>query len=294
MVKAISRPPSSMPLEATLPGQHGRQLWRLRLSRRSSQTPLKLLEQVAGKSRRELRIRESALCKGRSCVAAGAYWRLEEFEGPGALDSVTNAKNAGFEDGVAFCLPGPNMGALPSTKSLNRAVHFAGGRLKASMEHVDASYTVELWFWNGLPTDARPVTGYLLSFGSQDAGKTSGDSIGIGGAGRSPGRLFFSSLNAASTILHGQIEIALKTWHHLALVRDRRRVSLHIDGRGKPDLSGDVEPAITNQPAILWIGGRSQRDSNFEGKLDEVALFNRALSAQEIAEHVRAARSTGE
>jgi Concanavalin A-like lectin/glucanases superfamily len=254
-------------------------------------TVLELLEQVAGKPRRAVRLHEGTYAKAVLASRPVAYWRLEDFEGPSALDSVTNEKNARFEDSAAFYLPGPNMGGLSSTKSLNHAVHFAGGRLRASVDHVDASYTVELWFWNGLPTDARPVTGYVLSFGSQDTGRKSGDSIGIGGAGTASGRLFFSSLSAASTVLRGKTEIAFKTWHHLALVRDRRRVSLHIDGRAEPELSGDVEPAITNQPAILWIGGRSRGDSNFEGKLDEIAVFDRALSAREIAEHAQAARS---
>ena len=32
-----------------------------------------------------------------------------------------------------------------------------------------------------------------------------------------------------------------------------------------------------------FIGGRSDNDSNWEGRLDEVAVFNRALSASEVA-----------
>jgi hypothetical protein len=90
--------------------------------------------------------------------------------------------------------------------------------------------------------------------------------------------------------LRGKTGVGVKTWHHLALVRDRRRVSLHVDGQAEPELSGDVERAITNQPMSLWIGGRSLGDSNFEGKLDEVTVFDRALAPQEIAKHVQAAR----
>ena len=31
------------------------------------------------------------------------------------------------------------------------------------------SYSVELWFWNGLPTGVRPITGHLLSFDNQQS-----------------------------------------------------------------------------------------------------------------------------
>ena len=33
----------------------------------------------------------------------------------------------------------------------------------------------------------------------------------------------------------------------------------------------------------LFVGGRCDSDSNFEGRLDEAALYDRALSADEVA-----------
>jgi hypothetical protein len=35
-------------------------------------------------------------------------------------------------------------------------------------------------------------------------------------------------------------------------------------------------------PAVFF-GGRSDNDSNWEGRLDEIAVFDRALSAAEVA-----------
>ena len=32
-----------------------------------------------------------------------------------------------------------------------------------------------------------------------------------------------------------------------------------------------------------FFGGRSDNDSNWEGRLDEIAIFNRALNAGEVA-----------
>ena len=47
----------------------------------------------------------------------------------------------------------------------NRAVHFAGGHLHASLDDLDDEYSVSLWFWNGLPADVRQVTGTLFARG---------------------------------------------------------------------------------------------------------------------------------
>jgi hypothetical protein len=40
----------------------------------------------------------------------------------------------------------------------------------------------------------------------------------------------------------------------------------------------------------LFFGGRNDKAFGFEGRLDEAALFNRALSAKEIADHVAGAQ----
>ena len=39
----------------------------------------------------------------------------------------------------------------------------------------------------------------------------------------------------------------------------------------------------------LFFGGRNDKAFGFEGRLDEAALYNRALSAKEIADHFAAA-----
>jgi Concanavalin A-like lectin/glucanases superfamily len=253
-------------------------------------TVLGLLELVAGKPRRTSRLPESSYAKAVIASRPLGYWRMDDIQGPSAFDTVANAANADFEDGVAFYVLGINMRGQSSPRSLNRAVHFAGGRLKARLDHVDASYTIELWFWNGLPTDARAVTGYLISVNSENAGKMPGDAIGIGGTMIAPGRLFFSSQHDTRAIVNGKTEIGVKIWHHLGLVRDQRRVLLYLDGSPEPEIVAEVEANVMNEPAVFLIGGRNDGQSNFEGKLDEIAFFNRALSGNELAEHAHLAR----
>ena len=109
-----------------------------------------------------------------------------------------------------------------------------------------------------------------------------------------PRRLFFSNGNTSGKILAGKTEIAPKTWHHVALVRDRRQVVVYLDGDPKPEIAGEAEVDESGRSGMLSIGGHMGGLASFEGKIDEVALYDRALRAEEIVEHVRAANVPGD
>ena len=89
---------------------------------------------------------------------------------------------------------------------MNRAAYFAGGRLKARLASTGENYSVELWFWNGLPNDVRPITGHLLSLRS--AGTS--EHVGINGiADTASHRAVFSrSAQDPEKVLTGKTEIA--------------------------------------------------------------------------------------
>jgi hypothetical protein len=256
-------------------------------------TVLKLLEQVAGKRRRGLRIGETAYSQAVLGSRPRAYWRLDDIQGPGAFDTAANAQNGRFEEGVALYLPGVDLAGASPRASLNRAAHFAGGKFKVNLDRHNDSYTVELWFWNGLPTNARSVTGHLFSFGSDAAVNASGDEISIAGTGMASPHLYFASQNTATSVLAGKTEIVRKTWYHLAFVRNGRHVSVYLNGNPEPEITGDVDAGAVSRRMVFLIAGRSDGQSNFEGKLDEVAFFDRALSPQEIGRHVQAAQAAG-
>ena len=120
---------------------------------------LALLEQVAGKPLRSISTHHGPYAQAILASRPHAYWRLDDIEGLTAIDSTGHGRNATYEGGVALYLPGIARGAPSVGKSINRAVHLAGGRLRASLDGVGETYTVELWFWNGIanrePADHR-------------------------------------------------------------------------------------------------------------------------------------------
>jgi hypothetical protein len=249
-------------------------------------TVLGLLERASGRPRRDLRPGPAAYTEQILSSRPAAYWRLEEMDGTVARDATGLEHDGTFEPGFAFYLPGPDLPGFRQEGRTNRAAHLAGGRLAARLAIPAESYAVELWFWNGLPDDARPVTGFLLHRGTGGSG---GDSLGLGGTASSAarGRLFFA--HGPGTVLAGKTAISPKTWHHVVLTRTGRRIAVHLDGNRMPEIAGDVEPPQESGLASLFLGGRQDAEATFEGKIDEVAFYDRPLAPAEIAEHFRAA-----
>jgi len=227
---------------------------------------LGLLENVSGQPLCKVTVTHGPYAQAVLAAKPLAYWRLEEWGGATAFDATGARRHAAYEPGVARWLDGPQ---FAGETAINRCPHFAGGRLSATLKELKNSYTVELWFWNGLPNDLRPVTGLLFARGEE--------SLGIGGTSNAPGKLVFGSLT-------GRIAIVPKTWNHVALVRDGDRVAVYLNGNREPELSGSV-PAAHNGSKKILIGGGVDTAACFEGKIDEVAIYDRALTPDQICNH---------
>ncbi len=256
---------------------------------------LQLLEKVAGKPRRSLDRKPSRYAQVVLQSDPLAYWPLNEMAGPTAADITGNDHRARYEPGVVFWLPGAPLregGPLEQ----ERAAHFAGGRVAARLDGLGEQYTVEFWFWNGLPNDARAVTGYLFSRGPDAAASAPGDHLGIGGTheqGTLQGKLFFYNGNEDEELLVGKTEIAPRTWHHVALVRRGEEVRVYLDGNPEPEITGNARWTIPKETTDVFLGGRNDALFGLEGRLHEVAVFARALSAEQIARHYQGRTPNG-
>ncbi len=232
------------------------------------ETLLTLLEQMSGAKRRRMAESRGAYAQAVMKTQPLAYWRGSEVGGPAAEDSTGNGNHAVYEGGVAHYLEGPS-GAEFSGGEVNRAPHLAGGRIRASLPRMGSSYSVELWFHNGMPTDARAVTGVLFSRGA--------DTLSIGGTARGQGRLV---VQCGGKTAEGRTEIPMRSWRHVVLVREGAKVSVYLDGK----LEVEAATAPEASESELYFGGSAAGAAGFEGKLDEIAVWGRALSTREISE----------
>ena len=243
------------------------------------ETLLGLLEDVSGKPRRKLAALHGAYAQAVLAARPLAYWRCDEFGGPVATDASGNDRHAAYEPGIARYLEGPAPPAFSGADAINRAVHLAGGRLTASIKELGETYSVELWFYNGLPADARPVTGHLFGRGGHER-------LAIGGTAAGGGKLLFAGAEGEPLI--GRTTVAARAWNYVALVREGPRAAVYLNGNPAAEIAGQVAP-VPRDAAQLFVGGRNDREATFEGKVDEIAVYGRALLPEEVARHYQLA-----
>jgi hypothetical protein len=73
-------------------------------------------------------------------------------------------------------------------------------------------------------------------------------------------------------------------WHHLAVTISGTAITVFVDGVEKGSC-GDVQPIVYDLGPDLWVGrdGAGSATMDFGGNIDDVRIYNRALSAAEIA-----------
>lgn len=229
---------------------------------------LKLLEKVAGTPRRESLPPDSPMAATIHKLKPTRYFPLHDMEGPSARDFSSHAKPAVIEDGVVFFLEGADGPALATDTERNRAAHFANGRIIAEVPGVRETFSISQWIWNGLDLKARPIAGWFLSHGV---------TLGIAGQGDHAGKLVLETSDGKLT--YGKTPIERWTWANVVLVRQGNDVRVYLNGQLELEAKAD-SVAATDQ---IYIGGHANDTSNWEGRLDEVAIFNRELTLAEIA-----------
>jgi putative membrane-bound dehydrogenase-like protein len=234
---------------------------------------LSLLEQVAAAPRRETVEFQGSYSRVIQADQPVLRWNLGEQERRVAGPSIQFRGQ--FLGNVAFHLPG--VGTEPfGGGHRSHSVHFAGGKLAAETLERPASYSVELWFWSGMPNTVRGTTGTLFDFG--------GDVVAISGTDSAkPGRLTLGHLS-------GTTEIQPRQWQHIVLVRHQSEVTLYLNGMPEPEFHGETAPP-RNLAGLFIAGDRSDR-ANFEGRIDEVAMYDHALTHAQVSLHFESAGTT--
>ena len=243
-----------------------------------TQAAITLLEQVTAQPRRQPVLPQGPAAQAILAAQPLAWWRLNEFTGPHALDASGHHRDAHYEAAITYYLAGPHAAAFCGGGLTNRAPHFVGGRLRARLADLGERYSISLWLWNGVPDEARDVSGWFYSRDHDSGLSTFGEHLGLGGKGPQSRRLIFQPGNMAERIVVGRTEIPRWQWQHVVLVRDAARVRAYLNGT--LELEATAPPVKIDE---VMFGGRSDNDANWEGRLDEVAVFPRALNAAEIA-----------
>ena len=253
--------------------------------RKIVETAVERLEAVAGKPRRKIELSRGPATEAALKLKPLAYWRLDEVAGPRVADATGNRRDGVYEPGVVFFLEGPQSSKYCLNGEKNRAAHFAGGRIESRFDDLGDRYSIAAWFWNGMPLDGRDTAGWIFSRGHDHGLGRHAEHLGLGGKNHA-GKLTYLHGDAddPKNWAAGRTEIARWTWHHVVLVRDGGEVRVYLDGNPEPEIVAKTNGDQGVLAEQLFFGGRSDNQSNWEGRLDEIGIWNRPLTPKEIAE----------
>jgi hypothetical protein len=205
----------------------------------------------------------------------GAFWHLDEASGTVAADSSGNA-NHGTIDGAAHV-----------AGRFGKALRFDGVDdrvlIARSSTLEPAAVTVEGWVRSAT---SPGVARYIVAQGARTCEAASyGLYTGIGGGlafyvSTNNATLFSVSPAAPATIWDG-------AWHHVAGTYDGAAVRLYVDGvqvGGGTPTTIPIGYGLPSPDGLLGsFGGTCDPQLAYGGDLDEPRIWQRALSAQEIA-----------
>ncbi|VVB76229.1 Concanavalin A-like lectin/glucanases superfamily protein [uncultured archaeon] len=104
--------------------------------------------------------------------------------------------------------------------------------------------------------------------------------VGVGCVGSASGKICFHSINNQGEVLSSSA-ISANGWHNVVVAFDTSSASIYIDGALDSTASGNF--SITDDAGgVPLIGAWASYGRYFNGKIDEFAVWNRKLSADEV------------
>ena len=80
-------------------------------------------------------------------------------------------------------------------------------------------------------------------------------------------------------------------WHHVALQRKAGTLSIWVDGTQAASVTAPTGSVSPGRPFKMYVGQRLDGAHHFDGSMDEVRIYKRALTATEL-NSIRTANST--
>ena len=221
-----------------------------------------------------------------------AYWRLGETTGTNAHDYVGGF--TGTYRNVALGRPGY------ASADPDKAAQF-GPAINSHVADINGvdfatngglpSFTIEAWVKGGAQTsDAGIVTKGTGAGGEQFNLDT--------GAGNRAFRFFVRNAGGGAHLCSSPI-IPDGQWHHVVGTLDGASgtLTLYVDGVSYATASIGLTAGILATPQPMSIGSRQGGtgpfDTQFDGTIDEVAIYAHALDATKVAEHYAARFAAG-
>ena len=226
-------------------------------------------------------------------ITDGIHFYLPFNEGKGdvARDVGPNGFEAVLHDSAEFVAKGKVGGAIEFSGG-PAIIEDPGGQSEVYVEHL----TVAVWIFPFEISDIAIGTGHVYGNIFYDKSGASDDNVEFGlGSGEglywyiNSGQKDMGPFNGAdvdTTVSLPNLGLKPDTWYHVVGTFDDEALKVYLDG----ELVGEKDTP-NNGPVMVWndndieIGGRPDTNNGanlYNGLLDELVVYNRALSAEEV------------
>ncbi|MCX4589839.1 DNA/RNA non-specific endonuclease [Streptomyces sp. NBC_01549] len=221
--------------------------------------------------------------------APSAYWRLDEEQGSTFASQVGGPEQAATYHAGGSSTLGTSGVFGPAD---NEALTLAGtGNAEMSGDTLAGAtdLSVEMWFRTSTPSAV------LMGFQNAPIGQTPTSwrpVLNIDGSGKLRGEFYLSGVSGATPIVSAQT-VTDDEWHHVVLSGAATTQTLYLDGVKVGSLDGTI---VDQSRDYAYIGGGygssgwmglASGTYYLKGDVDEVALYRKALTADQVSAHYR-------
>jgi len=207
-----------------------------------------------------------------------AHYRLDEAEGDPFEESING--NNGFCDGdCPAAVPGRIAGAQDFSLISSAIIAAPGNAFDWIAQD---SFSIEFW----MNRDLRGLSSDEAVVGRNDQGTPMRWWAGLNALGKA--KLVLQANNGHTHTLIGSTTIADADWHHVVAVRDADsdQTFLFVDGQLEAYETTIFNAGFESEAALLNLGWLDASGGHFFGGIiDEVAIYDRALTDFEIQQH---------
>lgn len=207
------------------------------------------------------------------------YWRLDETVGTNADDATANNR-----DGTYTNSPALNEASLLASYPEGRSIDVGGSAHVASTFLLNSSnITIEVW----VSIDVLPATGALavvVGFGDGWASSTHDKELFIDENAKPGLRVFDGGTKITSVPADA---LSLSTPYHLAGTSDGSNARIYVNGIevGSVAASGSFAGFSVNNVFAPFLPSGAGTWETFQGRIDELAVYTTALSAERLLAH---------
>jgi len=212
-----------------------------------------------------------------------AFWKFDEGSGTTAYDSSSNENDGALK-------PLGSEPAWTTDCKSGGCLNFNGSQCIEVGDNDSLTpslgLTISAWVYiNQLPTDRTAIVNKYFASGNDRAYL-----LELGKAGNPNDRssvcltVSQSASPFSGRITCGTTQLEVGKWYHVAATFEANHQEVYVDGVEEvDDTNGDIADSIPNNNQPLYIGYHKDEGSYFTGIIDEVAIFDRALTADEIS-----------